>query len=273
MQVRRVLVAVGLNRSAPKTALAAAEIAALCGAELTVLTVLADPWELVAPDEVEGLRRTRQSSPAAVAVERAAAQLKELTGPATLSAPCVTRRVTFGMPSVEIARGAEEIAADLIVMGRGDLSRPDGESVTAATLRRSRVPVFVTPLQHRAYRHLLTCVDDTPNAVDVLETAMAMGEHLGATVMALHVEPAGNGPMTSGGRKPSRGATAVAECETIVRRGDIATEILSLVRLRDTDLIVFGYRRGLNYGDVGAAATVAARLLRHAECALLAVPV
>lgn len=268
MQVRRVLVAVGLNRSAPKTALAAAEIAALCDAELTVLTVLADSWELVAPDEVEGLRRSRHRSPAAVAAERAAARLKELTGPATLSAPRVTWRITFGLPSVEIARGAEEIAADLIVIGRGD-----NLSVTAAILRRSRVPVLVTPPDHRVYRSLLTCVDDTPNAVDVLEAAMAMGEHLGATVMALHVEPAGDGPMTSRGRTPSRGATAVAECETIVRRGDVATEILSLARMRDTDLVVFGYRRGLNYGDVGAAATVAARLLRHAECALLAVPV
>ena len=45
------------------------------------------------------------------------------------------------------------------------------------------------------------------------------------------------------------------------------------IRPEDAELLVFGYRRGMNYGDPGAVTTVTARLLRRASCALLAVPV
>lgn len=283
MQIRRVLGAVSLYTPAPRAALAAAEVAALADAELTVLTVLRDPWELVRPDEIESLRRTHGSSPASVAAERAGARLKELAGPAVLSAPTVSYRTAFGWPSVEIARCAEEIAADLIVIGRGDeVVQSKEESVTAATLRRSRVPVLVAPLHHRVYRRVLVCVDDSPHAPGVLDAALAMGEYHGAHVLAVHVEPASAGLATMGARQPwqrrleqacqDRG-TAVADCETVVRQGDAATEILALAAAENADLIVFGYRRGLHYGDAGAIATVAVRLLRRAECALLAVPV
>ena len=283
MQVRRVLGAVSLYSPAPRAALAAAEVAALAGAELTVLTVLRDPWELVRPDEIESLRRTHGGSPASVAAERAGARLKEFAGPAVLSAPTVSYRTAFGWPSVEIARCAEEIRADLIVIGRGDeVVQSKEESVTAATLRRSHVPVLVAPLHHRICRRIVACVDESPHAPAVLAAALAMGEYHGAHVLAVHVEPAGAGPATLEARRPwqkhleqareDRG-TAVAECETVVRQGDVATEILALAAAENADLVVFGYRRGLHYGGAGAIATVAVRLLRRAESALLAVPV
>ena len=283
MRVRRVLGAISLYTPAPRAALAAAEVAALAGADLTVLTVLRDPWELVRADEVEGLRRTHGGSPAAIAAERAGARLRELAGPAVLSAPSVSYHTAFGLPSVEIARHAEEIAADLIVIGRGDeVVQNKEESVAAATLRRSRVPVLVAPLHHRVYRRILACVDEAPHAANVLDAALAMGEYHGAHVVALHVEPVGAGEEAPGIRRPwqrrleqaceGRG-TAVAECETVVRHGDATTEILALAAAENADLIVFGYRRGLYHGDAGAIATVAVRLLRRADCALLAVPV
>jgi nucleotide-binding universal stress UspA family protein len=282
MQVRRVLGAISLYTPTPRAALAAAEVAALARADLTVLTVLKDPWELVRADEVEGLRRTHGGSPASIAAERAVARLKALAGQAVLAAPSVSYHTAFGWPSVEIARLAEEIAADLIVIGRGEeTAQSKEESVTMATLRRSRVPVLVAPLHHRVYRRILACVDDSPHALTVLDAALAMGEYHGAHVMALHVEPAAAGEESSGIRRPwqrrleqaceGRG-TAVAECETVVRHGDTTTQILALAANENADLIVFGYRRGLHYGDAGAA-MVAGRLLRRAECALLAVPV
>jgi len=282
MQVRRLLSAISLQSPGPRAALAGAEIAALAHAELVVLTVLRDPWEVLRPDEIEGLRRLHAGSPAAIAMERAVHRLEELVAPAVLSAPSVTYRVAFGLPSVEIARTAEETAADLIVIGCGDEVVQSGqESVTAATLRRCRVPVLVAPLRHRVCRRILACVDDSPNASRVLDAALAMGEYQGAHVVALHVEPAAAGLAASDSRpwlrrleraREDRG-TAVAECETAVRQGDPATEILAQAAADNADLIVFGYRRGLHYGNAGAIGTVAVRLLRRAECALLAVPV
>ena len=281
MQVRRVLSAISLQSPGPRAALAGAEIAALAHAELVVLTVLRDPWEVLRPEEIEGFRRLHAGSPASIAMERSGNRLKELVGPAVLPAHSVTYRVAFGLPSVEIARSAEETAADLIVIGCGDEVVQSGrESVTAATLRRSRVPVLVAPLRHRVYRRILACVDDSPNASAVLDAALAMAEYQGSHVTALHVDPSAAGSASPDGGRWTRGrdrrddrGTAVAECETAVRQGDPATEILAQAASDNTDLIVFGYRRGLHYGSSGAIGTVAVRLLRRAECGLLAVPV
>lgn len=282
LQVRRVLGAVSLYTPSPKAALTAAEVAAVFRAELTMLTVLRDPWELVRPDEVEGFRRTQSGSPANLAASRAVERLQALCGPAVLSAPSVSYRAAFGWPSIEIARCADETRADLIVLGKGEeVARGASENVTTTTMRRSRVPVLVAPAEHRAYRRILACVDDSPQAVEVLEAAQAAAEAFGAHLVALHVEPSESGVLAPAERRPwlrhveqgGDGGAVVAPCETIVRQGDVTSEILAECRAEDAELLVFGYRRGMNYGDPGAVTTVAARLLRRACCALLAVPV
>lgn len=283
MHIGRVLGAVSLYTPSPKAVLTAAEVAASCGAELTVLTVLREPWEMVRPEEVEGFRRTKTGSPANLAASRAVERLRELTRTAVLSAPKVSYQAAFGWPSIEIARCADAVGADLIVLGKGEeVARGAAENVTTAALRRSRVPVLVAPATHRVYRTVLVCVDDSPHAVEVLEVGQAMADHLGAHVVALHVEPAESGLLAPGERRPwlrhveagaRQGGAAVATCETAVRQGDVTSEILAEAAAREVELIVFGYRRGMNYGDPGAVTTVAARLLRRASCALLAVPV
>jgi nucleotide-binding universal stress UspA family protein len=279
-QIRRVLGAVSLYTPSPKAALTAAEVAAAFRADLTMLTVLRDPWELVRPDEVEGFRRTQSGSPANLAAARAVERLRLLCEPAVLPAPVVSYRAAFGWPSIEIARCAQELGVDLIVLGKGEeVARGAAENVTTATLRRTRVPVLVAPAEHRVYRRVLACVDDSPHAVEVIEAAQTAAEGFGAHLVALHVEPAEAGTLATGERRPwlrhieQGGGAAVAACETVVRQGDAATEILAECQAEDAELIVFGYRRGMNYGDPGAVTTVAARLLRRASCALLAVPV
>jgi nucleotide-binding universal stress UspA family protein len=62
----------------------------------------------------------------------------------------------------------------------------------------------------------------------------------------------------------------VTACETLVRQGDPATEILA--EAQDGDLLVIGYRRGMIL-DEPAAPGIATRVLRRATCAVLAVPV
>ena len=219
---------------------------------------------------------------------RGCAQLAALAGPAVQSAPSVFYRTAFGLPSVEIVRCAEEIGADLIVLGRSEeAAHAPAESVTPATLRRSRVPVLVAPQVHEVYRRVLACVDDTPGAPIVLDAARTLSEGFGASVVALHVEPAMSRAVAPGERRSwlrrlegiespaSTGAGApsgVCAFETLVRQGDVTTEILAETEAGRADLIVFGYRRGMNYGGAGAVITVAARLLRRAPCALLAVP-
>jgi nucleotide-binding universal stress UspA family protein len=152
--------------------------------------------------------------------------------------------------------------------------------VTPATLRRSRVPVLVAPPVHEVYQRVLACVDDSPNASRVLEAATTLGECFGVRTVALHVEPAATGILAAGERRrwlsrleeTAAGGTVLA-LETVVRQGDVVSEILNEARNGLDPLIVFGYHRGMNYGAAGAVTTVAARLLRRATNALLAVPV
>jgi nucleotide-binding universal stress UspA family protein len=283
MQVRRVLAGTSLRAPNPRAALTAAEVATVAHAELEVLTVLANPWELVHADEVEGLRRAHLGSPAEVAAQRACEQLQRLAGPAALAAPRVSYGAAFGWPSVELVRRAEESDADLIVLGNsGGAPLGPAEDVTPATLRRSRVPVLIAPQVHEVYQRVLACVDDSPHAFRVLEAATTLGDCFGIPTAALHIEPASSAILSEGGRRPwltrleeetTGGGGTVVALETIVRQGDVVSEILNEANSGPAALIVFGYHRGMNYGAAGAVTTVAARLLRRAKSALLAVPV
>jgi nucleotide-binding universal stress UspA family protein len=281
MQIQRVLAGISLQAPNPRAALTAAEVAAVAHAELEVMTVLASPWEFVPADEVEGLRRSHLGSPADVAAQRACERLEHLAGPAVLSAPRVSYHAAFGLPSVELVRRAEEIPADLIVLGNsGHGSIGPAEDVTPATLRRSRVPVLIAPPVHEVYQRVLACLDDSPHAPRVLEAATTLADCLGVHTVALHVEHATAGIAAPGRRPPwlsrmeeAGGGGTVLALDTVVRQGDVVTEILNEEKQGPAPLIVFGYHRGMNYGAAGAITTVAARLLRRATSALLAVPV
>jgi nucleotide-binding universal stress UspA family protein len=281
MHVRRVLAAVDLSSSSPKAVLAAAELAAGVKAELTVLTVLRDPWDLVGPEELEGYRRARTGSPAALAATRASERLHQLAGPAALPAHSVSYRTAFGLPGIEIPRHAEEVGADVLVLGRPNGKRPlnGAPSVTAAILRRSRVPVLIAPSAHRVCRRVLAGVDDSPSAPAVLNAAITLGDCFGARIAALHVKPTSAPPVLPSDRPrwlrrleqaEGEGGGVVAACETLVRQGDPATEILA--EAEHSDLLVIGYRRGMIL-DEPAAPGIATRVLRRATCAVLAVPV
>lgn len=282
MHVQRVLAGISLQAPNPRAALTAAEVAAVAHAELEVMTVLASPWELVPADEVEGLRRAHLGSPAEVAAQRACERLEQLAGPAVLSAPRTSYHSAFGWPSVELVRRAEETGADLIVLGtaaHGHIG--PAEDVTPATLRRSRVPVLIAPPVHEVYQRVIACVDDGPHASRVLDAAMALGDCFDIRTLALHVERTATGIVGGGGRRPwlqrleegAGGGGTMLAMETLVRQGDVVSEILSEENSGPDALIVFGYHRGMNYGAAGAVTTVAARLLRRAKSALLAVPV
>ena len=141
------------------------------------------------------------------------------------------------------------------------------------------VPVLIAPSAHQVYRRVLAGVDDSPNASAVLNAAITIGDCFGARIAALHVEPTSTLPALPSDRphwlrrleqREGEGGAVVAACETLVRQGDPATEILA--EADDSDLLVIGYRRGMML-DEPAAPGIATRVLRRATCAVLAVPV
>jgi nucleotide-binding universal stress UspA family protein len=276
--VHRILATVELNAPSPRTLVTAGEMAACAGAELIVMSVVRDPWELVRADEIEGFRRTHSGSPADLASARATQQLRHSVEGAALPVSAITYRIAFGLPGIEIPRIAENERADVVVMGRS-AALTSTHGVTNATLRRSRVPVLIAPAAHRVFHRVLACVDDSPNAPTVLEAALGTAECFHAHPLALHVQPTGVAPATAEGRPrwlrrleqaEGEGGVAVALCETVVREGSPTTEILSEAAAVNADMIVLGYPRGMSLDD---ANSVAARVLRRAACAILAVPV
>ena len=116
----------------------------------------------------------------------------ELAGEPALSVDWTIRE---GMPAEEIARGASQEGADLIVMathGRAGLDRLLHGSVAWQTLVASPVPLLlVRPGGHRLERlqTLLVPVDGSPGGALALGTAVGLARATGARVVVVEAVP------------------------------------------------------------------------------------
>ncbi|HEX5632465.1 MAG TPA: universal stress protein, partial [Gemmatimonadales bacterium] len=91
-----------------------------------------------------------------------------------------------GLPAVEIPRFAEEVNADLLVVGRG---RDEGAALADAVLRRSRRPVLVVPCGWTRIEPVLVALDGSERGFQVHQAACELAERIDATVHAVTVEP------------------------------------------------------------------------------------
>ncbi len=269
---------------------AAARIAAGSEAKLAAVTVAQDPWQWIESWEVEKYRFNLPDPPdpiESVLTPRVRDRL-EPGFRAAIGTPPTAHLVRLGVPGVEIARAAEIVKADLVVLGR----EPEIGRTIEATVRRARVPCLVVPAGPPQFQRVLAAVGVGPAATDVLAGAVALAEAEGGDLLALHVETP---PGPSEGGVPLRDtmrhvdalsealhaawereasdsptATATAACELIVRRGEPMTEILNAAREERINLLVVGCHRGES-GD--QPNSIGFRLLRRAPCAVLTVPV
>ena len=194
--------------------------------------------------------------------------------------------VRVGAPGVELARAAELLGADLLVLG---FNRRVGTTLEG-TLRRSQVPCLVTPSGVPAFRRVCAAVDGGPASAIVLAAALAVADHNVSDVIIFHAERVPSAADAGLPRRDTmrhvealteavhaawsrdRAARAVAGCEVIVRQGDPVVEILKIVREEHVDLLVVGACRGAAAGG-NAARSIATRLLERARSAMLTVPV
>jgi nucleotide-binding universal stress UspA family protein len=208
-----------------------------------------------------------------VAVEPASPGAEPLHSATRLATAARARLAQFplpdrGVPAVEVAHAAERARADLIVLAR------EPRAIAAGVVRRARVPCLLIPVQHATFGRILAAIDAGPNAREVLQAATALGALLGGAVTALHVEaPVPCAPLRFAAAGPSGAAAAVATAGPMIGRDhDPVAEILRVVRAQGIDLLVHGHHRGgpANGDETGS---VAARLLEHAPCAVLTVPI
>jgi nucleotide-binding universal stress UspA family protein len=201
--------------------------------------------------------------------------------------------VRDGDASDEILRAADEVDADLIVVGihgRSGLDRLICGSTAESVMRRSSRPVLVlrdpkASRQTWPIRLILHPTDFSGHSRPALGVARALARSNGARLVLLHVAPAevltgGNffAPADLGSEREAlatmqeQSATAGLEgsVETRLTQGDPVTEILQAAEEMACDLIVMGLhgRTGLLRILMGS---VAESVIRSSPCLALVV--
>jgi len=281
-EVTKVLAATdgsGHGRAAVVTGAAVADRA---GASLDVVTVVE---VLLLPPSPPGVD-PRELEPKFVreARERAAEQASEG------GAPDAAVHVRAGMAPKLVNKIAEDIGADLIVLGASP-QPARARSLVGATGRRilylAERPVLVANSARREpFKRVLAAVDLSERSGPVLESAWALAKAEGALMRALFVvEPL---PMmlakvvrqneeerTRQGREELERileeAGLAAEAEPRMREGEAGQEILEEAQDWDADLIVLG-THGFGFFDRLMFGRTSLYVLRHGHRATLVVP-
>lgn len=195
-----------------------------------------------------------------------------------------------GIPGIEIVRRAEEIGADLVVLGRflrGSATHPRLGLTADAVVRRSQIPCLFVPENQDRFDQVFAAVDGTERGLRVLEEAQqVLCWTDAAQVRAVTVEPCFGPAPESGaavvappsarearvrGWMQHRGNGMVTGVDLVVLSGDPVASILRQIdRPRDA-LLVVGNHRGGPAGVVTSTG-VGRALLYTAPCAVLTVP-
>lgn len=191
--------------------------------------------------------------------------------------------VVEAAPVAGVIAEAERVSADLIVMGthgRSGVNRLLMGSVAENVVRRATCPVltvrakehdFVVGGEIRLQRILLPLTPD-PASFQAASVACGLSKAFGAELTVIHsVEP---GQETAADPFSWIPEDMRSQCifHTVVRRGDAAEQIVTLARDHSSDLIVIaGKHRPFLDATVFGSTTV--RVMRHAPCPVLIVPV
>ncbi len=283
MKLQRVVVAVDESDAGRWAARAALDLAAGTGAEVLVLRTVG----ILSPALAGRGGVAMADDPAAatqVEVERLgrwlAPELAETEGGSK-----VTLAITHGVPSIEICRYAEEVRADLVVLGRKRRSAKTrlliGDTADAVA-RRSRGPCLFVPPGSGSMRRVLAALDGTDWGLSVMVTAHRLAEAAGAELRTATVEPPASGeadsaspPLVRTVRLQQRLRETLGRehpsARLAVRRGDTVEQVLAAIEESGADTLAVGYHRGGPAGIIEAGST-GRRLLHAAPGAVLTIP-
>lgn len=196
--------------------------------------------------------------------------------------------VAYGVPGIEVVRVADDLGADLLVLGRQVYERETGPTLGPTAdhvVRRSRIPVLFVP-QHQDDFHLeIVALDGTDRGFAVLDAAREFRQLARADVKVVTVEPV-DASGDPDGMAPERARTlgmvrmldraAMAGGQANgfpfrVLRGDPVRCLKEEIEHPATDLLAIGARRG-GPGGVPQSTGVGRMLLYAAQCAVLTVP-
>lgn len=211
----------------------------------------------------------------------------------------VTTASREGHPVQEILRAADELDADLVVVGSKGLTGLEGflmGSVARSVAKRCTRPVLVAREPNNNICEALVATDGSEHAQHAVSFAARLTLPTGAERILVHVvrpyrpfpdylllDPQEHRSAVEAVRRKQEelGASLLAEAqeqltsrglstETVMRSGDPATQILRLAAEREVDLIVAG-ARGVSLLEGLWIGSVADRLLKDAQCSVLIV--
>jgi len=218
-------------------------------------------------------------------------ELERAVSVAAAGDPSWPIEILLGSPPRVLAREAVHRQASLLVMGIGrhnPLDRLFGAETTLATLRESPVPILaVGPHYPACPQQVVVGLDFSVASLQAAQLALRLlgpGGHLAL----VHVRPRFEEPSADwqawdadySRTLPPLLAQVRAELEipegitveTVVVRGDPAPALLAYAQQVGADLVAVGTQRH-SFVERLLVGSVATRVLRHARCGVLAVPV
>jgi nucleotide-binding universal stress UspA family protein len=283
--MKRIVVAVDESDAGRWAARAALSLAGGTGAEVTVLRTVAVPATPAFARAGAPVVPVEQQATHQLEVERLRRWLDpELASgggePASIA-------ITYGVPSIEICRFAEDAGADLLVLGRKRRSAKTrlliGDTADSVA-RRSRIPCLFIPPRSPAMARILAALDGSDRGLAVLTTAHRLAATAGAELRTLTVEPpkAGESGVAAAALPLARSTSLEQRLRTIlgtghpgarlaIRRGPAVEQILAALEEMDADTLAVGYHRGGPAGIIEAGST-GRRLLHAAPGAVLTIP-
>jgi nucleotide-binding universal stress UspA family protein len=176
-----------------------------------------------------------------------------------------------GPASGAILRAADQISADLIVMGthgRGAVESFFMGSVTERTVHGARAPVLAVtgPLAPTPFRRILCPVGDGAVSRRALDYAAAWAERFESLLTVLHVKA--NGPEIF---CPQSTDGLRCRTEEVLQPGEPVETILRAAHMGDHDLVVMGFERKSSlWGELVSSTT--GQVMRVLRKPLLIVP-
>ena len=301
VEMRRILCPTDFSEPSARAFEHALVLAAWYQAPLTVLHVAPEP--MVASPLVSAAALPYPGGPFVADSswrEGVDAELASQVGPAERAGLRASGDVREGHPATETVRAAQELGADLIVMGthgRTGFQRFVLGSVAETVLRRAPCPVLTVPpraADHPGsmfFKRILCATDFSPASEAAVHYAASLAAEADASLFLVHVlDKPGVAPGPHA-RRPGNGGPPDYECaaktqlqravpqgarefcrveEIVVAQGRAAPAILRQATEREVGLVVMGVH-GRSMLDLMAFGSVTHEVVRQAECPVLTV--
>jgi nucleotide-binding universal stress UspA family protein len=211
--------------------------------------------------------------------------------------PRVEYALEVGLPGIEISRTAEDLRADLIVVGRKrrtSVQRLMVGDTADSVARRSRVPCLFVSSIDSSFNRMLVGLDGSERGTSLLPAVLEFAHDAGSRLRFVTVEPVMEQELDSAWDLAPRSRRLAETLEAIshrpdikplnwevlpgdsgpalaIHRGRVVDEILKEIRHSQADVLAIGCHRGGPAGTLEAG-SISRRLMHTCHCSVLTVP-